>query len=164
LDEEPEDRDCSYRNPEIGGEGHFCPGKPDGAVADNACHGGTCTEERGSGWGEQAVEVVGVDAEESAGEIDDGESPSATSEFDEGSNGREEDHVAEEVDEILVRKEAEEGREGGDPFGIKHCRVKELGEKDNGEGHREICDDEAEGDPRGSAVFAHGVSLAELGR
>lgn len=164
MDQKPKDGDCSYGNSEIGGKGHFCSGEPDGAVSDNTCDGGTGPEERGSGRGEEAIEVVGVDAEESASEIDDGESPSAACEFDQGPHGSEEDHVAEEVYEVLVGEEAEEGGEGGDPSGIKHCGVNELGEEDDGEGHREVCDDEAEGDPWGSAVFAHGVSLAELGQ
>lgn len=164
MDEEPKDSNCSYGNSEIGGEGYFCPGKSDGAIADDARNSGAGTEERGSGRGEEAVKVVCVDAEEPAGEIDDGESPSTASEFHKWSDGREEDHVAEEVNEVLVGKEAQEGGERSDPFRIKHCGVNDLGEEDDGEGHREVCDNEAEGDPWGSAVFAHGVSLAELGR
>lgn len=163
MDEEPKDGNCSNGNPEIGGEGHFCPGESDGAIADNARNCGTCPEERGSGRGEEAIKVVCVDTEESANEVDDGESPSAASEFDKGPHGRKEDHVAEEVDEVLVSKEAKEGGERSDPFRIKHCDVNDLGEEDDGEGHREVCDNEAEGDPWGSAVFAHGDSLAELG-
>lgn len=70
---------------------------------------------------------MSIDADESSSDIDDGEPCAASCEFDEGADGGQEDHIAEEVDKVLVGKEAEEGGDCVDSFGIKYCDVNQLG-------------------------------------